>query len=223
MLRFLSLSLSLCAPHASRPFVHRHPLFIHIYSFLSFFLSFCRDYLENFFFRTRISADAVILYENAFEIPSIRISKISLPFPANYASTAVAQRVSSRVIFSRFPPTPTYTLPVPRGSCNERQRTDRQIREPDIAGSETMTLYRLSKIHSAVPSYLLVLLLDTHLFHPSLPRDPSPSLHGPVICPFDGMEKKRFVLELTLMEGGDPLALRCTLCTLRVHSSCGEE
>lgn len=72
------------------------------------------------------------------------------------------------MIFSRFPPTPTYTLPVPRGSCNERQRTDRQIREPDIAGSETMTFYRLSKIHSAVPSYLLVLLR-----HPPVPPVPA--------------------------------------------------
>ena len=221
MLRFLSLSLSLSAPRTRH--VLSSTVIIHIYSFLSFFLSWLFNE-ENFFSRSwNIGCRYSLRNGNTFEIPSIRISKISLPFPANYASTAVAQRVSSRVIFSRFPPTPTYTLPVPRGSCNERQRADRQIREPDIAGSETMTLYRLSKIHSAVPSYLLVLLLDTHLFHPSLPRDPSPSLHGPVICPFDGMEKKRFMLELTLMEGGDPLALRCTLCTLRVHSSCGEE
>lgn len=90
------------APHASSPFVeHRRPLFIHIYLFLSRLFS-----GEDFF-----SSKKLEHRDQAFEFPKFRFhfQPITPPRPS----------VSPRVIFSRFPPTPTY-LPVLRGSCNEQ-------------------------------------------------------------------------------------------------------
>lgn len=188
------------APHASSPFVeHRRPLFIHIYLFLSRLFS-----GEDFF-----SSKKLEHRDQAFEFPKFRFhfQPITPPRPS----------VSPRVIFSRFPPTPTY-LPVPRGSCNERQRADRQIRKPDTAGSER---WRFIDSRKFTRPFLLIssFYSDTHLFHPSLPRDPSSWLHGPLSALSTWRNGKEAVdvatPELTLMEGEIHCTAESTLVSQR--------
>lgn len=106
-----------------------------------------------------------------------------------------------------------------RGSCNERQRADRKIRERDTAGQERWRFIDSRKFtRPSIPSYLLVLLR-----HPPVPlvpasdprRESSSWQHGPVICPFHGMEKKRLMLA---DEGrGDVLV---SYCTFRREEEC---
>lgn len=81
-----------------------------------------------------------------------------------------------------------------------------------------MTVYRLSKIHSTFHSFLSPCFTPTPTCstRSSDPRRESSSWqHGPVICPFHGMEKKRLMLA---DEGrGDVLV---SYCTFRREEEC---